>query len=856
MDSENYYTIDSFSITTADERDYRAYTSIPNDRSKEFKFTNFFIENSGYNPGSSRGNKQECKVCGKSGSECIGHPLVMDLQPFERKFLSEFGGKTLSYITNCICTECETFVKAKDGSKLSLKELSRLSLSQKVCHCSSPKISQLKEEKAEGSDPKQKYAKRDVKPKEMTFNVTDVYKLLMKPTIDFSQFDIKKSNITNLFYDKLILLPSANHQMAFKSGNESGVDEITGFMKLYHDMWYNMNLSGNPNYPKGSSFREIVTKMYIGEGDNKIPGTPSYMKTMNGKEGLYRNDAINKRAIGTARAVITLGTRRSCEIQLPEYIQKNLYYTIEIMDHNIEYLQTKVGRYVTHLISPMEASTTNNRNTYIKLNSDYRLKKGDKILKIIEDGDHVIFSRHPTLWRHSEIGYTCFGWKNKCIGVPETSAPGHNADFDGDEGNILVGSNLESRIEAEMISSRFNLFGAHSGEPVIGITYNGIVGAYIISKDDNIEEKLFNRLIQTIEGKLMDSDKSSADSYIRDIVVDKNYYQAMAKKYNLNYYSGRILFSMLLPKTLNYKRDDVVIKDGIMLSGELKKIDVNNKIISAISLIDQYRSPYLFVDRGYAMLSEYISAKGMSISEKDYIMPGKLRDQVQPPDWEEKLLKLDAEVKKLEREKTKQTKASRMNTDKKINYMIESCTKEIVDLFEKGEYKKTDIAKISYMSGARGNTLNIISAVTLVGQQFIGANRLGLDQAKLTIYSDYGSMSIFDTGFVKNSFSNGLSPHEVCMMADPARKSAFRVYLGTPESGNASRQTACGLGGIYINSSLSLVNREGDVLDPLFGAGYDTAKTRNYQVCGNNVNSCVNLDQILNSHPAMKKFDV
>ena len=43
MDSENYYTIDSFSITTADERDYRAYTSIPNDRSKEFKFTNFFI---------------------------------------------------------------------------------------------------------------------------------------------------------------------------------------------------------------------------------------------------------------------------------------------------------------------------------------------------------------------------------------------------------------------------------------------------------------------------------------------------------------------------------------------------------------------------------------------------------------------------------------------------------------------------------------------------------------------------------------------------------------------------------------------------------------------------------------------
>lgn len=864
MESENMFVITSFSLRTADEKDYKAYTEIPNITTKDFKFMEFFIDNTGYNPGSAKGNKQECKVCGKSGSECIGHPLVMNLKPFECKFVSEFGEKTLKYITNSICSVCKKIVHEKDTQdkkkrndvdyspkkKLTLKELSALPLSKKACDCVSPKICELKQEKVEGAETKQKYASRDTKPKNMTFNITDIYNLLMEETIDFTPFGFEKKNITNLFFDKLFLLPAANQQMAFKSGNDSGVDEITGYMKLYHDMWYNMNSSGNPNYPStGYSFREIVTKIFIGEGDNKYPGTPSYLKTMNGKEGLYRNDALNKRVIGTGRAVITLGTKRAGQLQIPEYIQKNLHYKIEVMDHNIEELQKKVGINVTHLITEIEASTTNKRKTYMKLNPDFRLKRGDMVLKNIEDGDPVIFSRHPVLWMHSEIGYDCFVWKNKCIGIPETSAPGHNADFDGDEGNIYVGANLESRIEMSMNSARFNLMGAHSGTPVIGITYNGIVGAYVCSVDDDINPKLFDQLTMTIEGKMMETNSSPADNYLRNIKIDFDYYKRKAKEHNLKYYSGKILFSMLLPKTLNYKRGDVEIKNGIMLSGALKKVDVNNKLITAIAAIDPYRSPYLFVDRGYAMLSEYISAKGITISGRDYIMPGELRKQVEPENWNEMLEDLDRRVQEMENIKTKLTKASKENMEQKINNEIAQVIKKVNDLFEKGEYGSTGIAKISYKSGARGNIPNIVSAVTCVGQQHTGANRLGLNEPRLTLYSTYGSKSIFDKGFVRNSFSNGLSPHEVCMMASPARISAFTVYLGTPESGNASRQSACGLGGIYVDDSLSLVDRRGHILDPLYGAGSNPTKTRNQETKCGTANSCVNIVEILNSHP-------
>lgn len=854
------FVIGSFSITTTNDSDYQAYYSIPNNKNHEFNFERNYIEHSGYNPGSEMGNRQECKVCGKAGSECLGHPIVMDLEPFGRKFLSEFGLKTIEIITNVICVECKTIVKVKKTTdangkrknkkisevdeeltkKLSIRELSRLPLTKKICVCQTctPTIVQLKEEKPEGAEKRQKYAARDVKVKDMTADVTKVAELIKN--VDFSRFDINKENIINLFFDKMILLPTSNHQMAFRP-SDGGVDEITGFIKLYASIWRNMNFYGTIDGESG--FKEVLKKMYIGEGENKIPGTPSYLSVMNGKEGLYRNDAINKRAIGTGRAVITLGTKRSCEIQLPEYIQKNLYYAIEIMSHNLEHLQTKVGLTVTHLITPMEASTTNNRKIYLRLNTDYKLKKGDVVLKYLEDGDHVVFSRHPTLWRHSQIGYVCFGWQNKCIGVPETSAPGHNADFDGDEGNILVGANLESRIEMELISARFNLFGAHSGEPVIGITYNGIVGAYVLSTDNKIDPQFFEQLVEIIEGKNQ-TDPSDADNYVRNFSIDRDYYKNKAREHEIEYYSGRILISMLLPKTLNYKRDDVLIKKGIMLKGELKKTDVGNKLISAISVIDPWRGPYLFVDRGYVMMSRYISSKGITISSKDYIMPNELRKKVEPENWTRKLIDLDKEVQKLEMMKTKQTKASRENTDEIINHKIESLIKEITVLFENGEYRTTDIAKISYMSGARGNTSNVTSAVTCVGQQYNGANRLGLNDSRLTVYSDYDSKSIFDKGFVKNSFSNGLSPHEIAMLASPSRIAAFTVYLGTPESGNASRQIVYNLAGLHTDSSLNLVNRQKKIVDCLYGIGCDPARMKIQQVKGGNINSCVDVKQI------------
>lgn len=837
-------------IRPANDRDYGAFSEISHNVAN---FSETFIQNSGYNPGSREGNRQVCKICGKGGPECIGHPLVLNMESLGRRFVSEFCIKHITQLSNIICRGCKKIVRPssveKFGEHPTISELASLAESQMRCDCASPKIIEFKEQQKEK---RQKYQKRDTKPKNFTTSADDLYEIIADENFKFpSYMGINKELILGFFYNKIFLLPSVEHQINFVPGLETSVNEVTGMMKLYEMIYNSVTKYGDPD---SLELKNKLTCLQIGEKDNAHTGTPSYLTMMNGKEGLFRNEGINKRSFNTARAVISLGVLRSGQVQIPSYIKSNLQYRIKVASYNIQRLQSKVGVSVTHLVSEMETSSLNKRKNFIKLTTNDKLKIGDCVLKLPENGDYVIFSRQPTLWRHSELGYIAVEWDNKCIGLPETNTAGHNADFDGDEGNISIGANLESRIETEMSLAKYNLTGAHSGEPVIGITYNGTVGAYVISTDDNIPEHLFKRLVSIIEGEDIGSPNSPERYCVNDIKVDVEYYKKKAEEHKINYHSGRILISMLLPKNLEYRRGDVVIKKGIMVAGKLKKIDVANKLITAITNVSPWRRDYLFVDRGYAMLSEYITAKGITISSEDYIMPGELSKQVRADNMKELLKKLERDVKKLEEMKVGQTKAYVVEIEEQIIKIIGDFERKATSIMEESDYRNRDIAKVSFGSGARGNISNVMSAAVMVFQLYEGSDRLGENGETLSPYQDPDDVSLYSRGFVANSYSNGLSVDEMFMVANPSRRSAFTVYSGTPESGNASRQTVRNLGGLHVDATLALVDRTGRTVDPLYGCGCDPARIQNQEVNGFTYNSPLNVRHTIEILRNKKKF--
>jgi DNA-directed RNA polymerase beta' subunit len=814
----------SFHVNTANKDDYNAHRVInPAAIQRSANIRQMLVTDFGYNPGSALGNRQECRVCGKPGPECCGHPVVLDLSSLETIFLSEFGVSTIKSLTSVICGQCKSVVRDKEGQATSLDALRRLSKTRYECNCkdSSPTILTVAEEKIPEKERLVEWRagrKRQKKRSHLQLMAQpgDVRDLIA--ATDLSSLGLKKEHILDLFYDKMILLPTSVHPMNFKRSHGASVDEVTKMIAKYAE------LVKNVIERKTDEVRTTQRALSVSTGDDRYTGTPSHLMVCDQKTGLFRGPGQNKRAKITGRSVLTPNIHgRSSELWLPRFIMGNLQYEYIVSVHNKEWLQSEVGKSVKYIVIPLEASTTNRRCTYKKISKQTMLKLGDVVLKELCDGDYVSFFRNPTLWRHSLISYQVKGWDNYCIGLHETNTQGHNADFDGDEGNVSVGADLAARIEMQMMDAAYQLFNGRSGEPIIGIAYNGIVGAYVLSTDNDIDEPTFNKLRSIIEmaGGTQGSGHSS-NSRFRELVIDESYYRERATEHGIPYRSGRTLISMLLPKMLNYIRGDVVIERGFMIRGQLRSVDVSKGLITAISEIDRWRLPYLFVDRGYAMMSAYISYKALTISALDYVMPGEKRKEIVPEGFKEKLYDVERKVAELEKSKVRKTKASAQRIEEVILHEITSLSQMTEKLLLTGDYRKTSGSIISYMSGARGNVGNIVSTVAFVGQMFTGNLRYDPAVPRSSYYAPRYSVSIFDRGFIRNSYAEGLTPEEVMVIANTARLLALNTYLGTPISGQTAKQTTRHQADVRVSDTLSVIDGKGKVLDSLYGCGCDS----------------------------------
>ena len=476
---------------------------------------------------------------------------------------------------------------------------------------------------------------------------------------------------------------------------------------------------------------------------------------------------------------------------IPKTMAEILKFEHVVGAHNIEWLK----RVATHVIR--------NGSTYMKVSSFTKLQIGDKVIRSLRKGDPVFFNRFPTLDNVSGIGYTIDIWKDdtNVIALHQTNTPAHNADFDGDEGNIHVGNEASSRIEMEAMTVKYRIMRTKSGEPMTGIVYNGIVGCYLLSQDNNLSTELFNKLIEIIG---INSE-------------ELEHYKNLATKYSVPFNSGRTILSMLLPRTLKYKRGDVLITEGFLIKGKLTKSDVADKLICSIFLIDRWEMPYFFVNTGYKVASYYVSVRGVTLGIKEYC---------HRIEFDEQLLKeVDEYICESEKQKQVLTESGRSKVELRVLSLLGAFSATVTSKV-KAFLATTggDLADTSYNSGARGSIENVSSAIASIGQLYGNNNRLS-SKTRLSPYASVGSKHIVDNGFILSSYASGLTPSEVMAQAVPSREAAFTVYRGTPESGAASRQACLHLGGIIVNDRFEVIGRNGEILSFLYGIGADTIYT-------------------------------
>lgn len=307
---------------------------------------------------------------------------------------------------------------------------------------------------------------------------------------------------------------------------------------------------------------------------------------ISGKESLIRGNMMGKRADYTGRTV--LGPNRSIsfgEVAPPKEMMSKLTVPERVTIYNYDYLMKLSDEGKISYLCPEHGVFSGRKLRYDR--NKHVINIGDKIGRHSEDGDIVLFNRQPTLHKNSMLGYVCKFQEKMSVGIHLSSTPGHNADFDGDEGNIHMLQSTDSQVEGRLLMyAGNNINMSKNSGPAVGMVNNGITGAYLLTRPELIlTKKEFQEGIDYIF-------RFENDGYVRNNLETL---EERAKEVSSgDRYSGRILCSCLFPADFSYTylmddKENILIRRGILISGQLTKAHVGDSPSTIIqSIYKQY----------------------------------------------------------------------------------------------------------------------------------------------------------------------------------------------------------------------------------------------------------------------------
>ena len=167
----------------------------------------------------------------------------------------------------------------------------------------------------------------------------------------------------------------------------------------------------------------------------------SLVTRFKGKCGRIRANIMGRRVNNSARSVITGDPHLKWnQVGVPHSIADALTVKVRV---------TRINQHVVE--SALLSADRDHRLRLWKTEQNetpgIMTKVGDVLYRPLEDGDLVILNRQPTLHRNSMLGLEVVRMHHSTIRINPRITKGFNADFDGDEMNILAAQTLESRAE-------------------------------------------------------------------------------------------------------------------------------------------------------------------------------------------------------------------------------------------------------------------------------------------------------------------------------------------------------------------------------------------------------------------------
>jgi len=762
----------------------------------------------------------------------------------------------ISRVLSCVCNDCSDLLVPKETLEakgiMNLKGIDRFNEVTNICQkviC--PRRKKSTKELAEGEEPEEEEIEEGPlkvcssnpeffpghsktngwiaykkSKKEKDVNMMDPYKVfhilnrISDENARLMGFTPPETHPRDMVLRGLLVIPTSARP-PFVQGATVVCDQLTNIynkiVRLNESLKMKIKSSDETEGGKCECYKDLIAairELMIGNNSKKYQNRPmmDLGKRLQGKNGLFRRLLMGKRTDYCTRTVLGPDADlKFGQIRIPQYIAERLTKKVRVFLYNKKAIEEMIRQNKVLYITDPKTGVTKR----VQPGRKYPIRIGNIIERKLQNGDRIMFNRQPTLHKYSLMSYEVVIGKQSTIGLHISVTVPHNADFDGDEGNLWGLLDLMAVAEEKFITDvKQCLISSQTNQAIIGLIMDTITGLYILtSKDIIFTEEQFNSFL----GVLTKTEQLATLSQ-------------RAKKHGIHPRSGKALFSALLPKDFYYKIGKVEIVEGILVHGAVTKSQMgptHRSIVQELWKDIRYgpsRAADFLTDAPYlatAFLDEY----GFSIGITDCAPESKkLKDKIAA-----EIAKARAEYNALVGTEP-QSKAEKDYKEQQIVAVLSEMQGMGLKIAQE-EFSEDNAVRIMAKKiggGAKGDPSNVTQIEALLGQQFIFGKRPDnqITGKKRTLCTfEPGSKSLESQGCVLHSFSEGLTMTEFFFHAMASRQGLMDTAVKTSEIGSIHHKMVKAVEGVTVAYDGSVRNHFGTIIQFTYGNdGFDASE--------------------------------
>jgi DNA-directed RNA polymerase subunit A' len=676
---------------------------------------------------------------------------------------------------------------------------------------------------------------RAARPEWMVLQVLPVPPVYVRPSITLESGIRSEDDLTH----KLVDIIRINQRL--KENMEAGaptliIQDLSELLQYHVTTYFNNEASGIPpaRHRSGRALKTLSQRL-------------------KGKEGRFRSNLSGKRVDFSARTVISPDPNLDInEVGVPQDVAMRLSVPEKVTAWNIEEMKKFVINGPENYPGALYIIRPDGKRIRLEFVVDREkiaeaIETGFIVERHLKNGDIAIFNRQPSLHRMSIMAHYVRVLPYKTFRLHLCVCPPYNADFDGDEMNLHLPQSEEARTEALLLMQvQDQILSPRFGGPIIGAIRDFITSAYFFTRRSNyLTRDEVNRLLM-------------ATGYVGELPEPKI-------KEPQPLWWGKQIFSLFLPKTLNYvlkanicqgctkceedacKYDAyVVVKNGELISGIIDRRSIGAEQSESLlhRIIKDYgtQAGREFLNNITHLLKLFITMRGFSYTYEQLVLSPRAEARIKKT-MERIQKKIDEHIENYKNGTLPRLPGQTLEESFEIYVMHELATaRDEAGKIADDDFTLENAGIVMTRTGARGSSLNIGQMVACVGQQSVRGKRIlrGYSGRALPHFVE-GDPSPRARGFVYNSYQTGLDAIEFFFHAMGGREGLVDTAVRTQQSGYMQRRLINALEHIRLEYDGTVRNSAGDIIQFRYGEdGVDPAKSDH----GKAVNVSRLIDQI------------